>query len=107
MIAPVGADDHIGPPNTLSRGEGVSEADGSGMRAKNQRLPFVSVPAPVLHFGSLPGAVLSVSAQKVPKEAAWRGVELIAPAIKATPPRPPQARTVVFAVLHSLLLEGL
>ena len=32
MIAPVGADDHIGPPNTLSRGEGVSEADGSGMR---------------------------------------------------------------------------
>ena len=85
MIASVGADDHIGPPNTLSRGEGVSEADGSGMRAKTQRLPFVSVPAPVLHFGSLPGAVLSGSAQKVPKDAAWRGVELIAPAIKATP----------------------
>ena len=65
------------------------------------------VPAPVFWFGSLPGAVLSGSAQKVPKDAAWRGVELIAPAIKATPPRPPQARTFVFAVLHFLLLGGL
>ena len=65
------------------------------------------VPAPVFWFGSLPGAVLSGSAQKVPKDAAWRGVELIAPAIKATPPRPPQARTVVFAVLHSLLFGSL
>ena len=43
------------------------------------------VPAPVSWFGSLPGAVLSGSAQKVPKDAAWRGAPLIAPAIKATP----------------------
>ena len=48
-------------------------------------------------FRCLPAAVLSVTAQKVPKEAAQRGVERLAPARRATPPRPPQARTFVFA----------
>ena len=99
---------------------------------------FESAPAPVLQFGSLPGAVLSGSAQKVPKDAAWRGVEYLASVCgarqklrpkacflptaahayaplflplaarsNAAPPRPPQARTVVFAVLHFLLPGGL
>ena len=40
-------------------------------------------------FRCLPAAVLSVSAQKVPKEAARGGVELIAPALKATLPGTP------------------
>ena len=51
-------------------------------------------------FRCLPAAVLSVAAQKVPKEAAQRGVERLAPARRATPPRPPQARYVVFANMH-------
>ena len=51
-------------------------------------------------FRCLPAAVLSVAAQKVPKEAAQRGVERLAPARRATPPRPPQARYVVFASLR-------
>ena len=51
-------------------------------------------------FRCLPAAVLSVAAQKVPKEAAQRGVERLAPARRATPPRPPQARYVVFANTH-------
>ena len=41
-----------------------------------------------------------MAAQKVPKEAAQRGVERLAPARRATPPRPPQARYVVFANMH-------
>ena len=41
-----------------------------------------------------------MAAQKVPKEAAQRGVERLAPARRATPPRPPQARHFVFACLH-------
>ena len=57
-------------------------------------------------FRCLPAAVLSVAAQKVPKEAAQRGVERLAPARRATPPRPPQARPFVFASTHLCFLRG-
>ena len=57
-------------------------------------------------FRCLPAAVLSVTAQKVPKEAAQRGVERLAPARRATPPRPPQARPFVFASTHLCFLRG-
>ena len=57
---------------------------------------------------SLPGAVLSVSAQKVPKEAAQRVAPRLAPARRATPPRPPQARTfVLFPRTFSFLSCGI
>jgi len=41
---------------------------------------------------TLPGASLSCFCKKVTKEQPWGGFELIAPAIKATSPRPRQAR---------------
>ena len=44
--------------------------------------------SPDRYFRSLPGAVLSCFAKKVPKECDWGGFELLAPASKATSPDP-------------------
>ena len=55
---------------------------------------------------SLPGAVLSCFAKKVPKEATWRGAERIAPAIRVALLKNPLGALLSFLqVIQSISYE--